>query len=142
MKFKQIFFTVAISAVTAFAVIWGYGTYLKKNNSYAGQQAGVVPANYKYAGFFGGSNPPGNTIDFTAPAEAATPAVVHIKTKTNAKQVNNSLRNWPMKYWTKKMQAVITRPLWILVQLFANRQSLCAAIAHYKKYVWRLMKAG
>lgn len=91
MKFKQIFFTVAISAVTAFAVIWGYGTYLKKNNSYAGQQAGVVPANYKYAGFFDGSNPPGNTIDFTAPAEAATPAVVHIKTKTNAKQVNNSL---------------------------------------------------
>jgi Do/DeqQ family serine protease len=91
MKWKQIFFTVAISAVTALAVIWGYGTYFAKNNSYAGQQAGVVPANYKYAGLFDGNTPPGNSLDFTAPAEAATPAVVHIKTKTNAKQVNNSL---------------------------------------------------
>jgi serine protease Do len=92
MKFKQIFFTVAISAVTALVVIWGYGTYVKHNNSYAGQQNGVVPANYKYAGFFdGNTTAPGGAIDFTAPAEAATPAVVHIKTKTNAKQVSNSL---------------------------------------------------
>ncbi len=92
MKLKQIFFTVAISAVTALAVMWGYGAYVKNSNTYAGQQAGVIPANYKYAGFFDGNTaPPGTAIDFTAPAEAATPAVVHIKTKTNAKQVNNSL---------------------------------------------------
>lgn len=92
MKLKQIFVTVAISAVTAFAVMWGYGTYLKSSNTYAGQQSGIMPANYKYAGFFdGNSTPPGAGVDFTAPAEAATPAVVHIKTKTNAKQVNNSL---------------------------------------------------
>ncbi len=92
MKLKQIFFTVAISAVTALAVIWGYGKYVTNSNTYAGQQAGVVPANYKYAGLFdGNATPPGGAIDFTAPAEAATPAVVHIKTKTNAKQVNNSL---------------------------------------------------
>ena len=92
MKWKQVFFTVAISAITALAVMWGYGTYYAKNNTYAGQQNGVVPANYKYAGLFDGNTaPPGNTIDFTAPAQAATPGVVHIKTKTNAKQVNNSL---------------------------------------------------
>ena len=92
MKFKQIFFTVAISAVTALAVMWGYGAYVKNSNTYAGQQAGVMPANYKYAGLFDGNTaPPGGAIDFTAPAEAATPAVVHIKTKTNAKQVSNSL---------------------------------------------------
>jgi len=92
MKFKQIFFTVAISAVTALAVIWGYGTYVKNSNTYAGQQAGVMPANYKYAGLFdGNTTPPGAAIDFTVPAEVATPAVVHIKTKTNAKQVNNNL---------------------------------------------------
>ena len=91
MKWKQIFFTVTISAVTALAVIWGYGTFFAKSNTYAGQQAGVMPANYTYAGLFDGSTPPGSTIDFTAPAQAATPAVVHIKTKTNAKQVNNSL---------------------------------------------------
>ncbi|MEO7307716.1 MAG: trypsin-like peptidase domain-containing protein [Ferruginibacter sp.] len=91
MKWKQIFFTVTISAVTTLGVIWGYGTYVGKNNSYAGQQEGVVPANYKYAGLFDGTTPPGNAVDFTAPAQAATPAVVHIKTKTNAKQVSNSL---------------------------------------------------
>ena len=92
MKWKQILFTVMISALTAFGVMWGYGTYVKKDSTYAGQQAGVVPANYnKYAGLFDGNTPPGGALDFTLPAEAATPAVVHIKTKTNAKQVNNNL---------------------------------------------------
>lgn len=91
MKWKQILFTITISAVTTLAVIWGYGTFFAKSDAYAGQQNGVVPANYKYAGLLDGNTPPGNTVDFTAPAEAATPAVVHIKTKTNAKQVNNNL---------------------------------------------------
>ncbi len=91
MKLKQIFFTVSISAITALAAVWGYGTYLAKNNSYAGQQQGVIPANYKYAGLLDGNTPPNNAVDFTVPAEAATPGVVHIKTKTNARQVNNSL---------------------------------------------------
>ncbi len=91
MKLKQIFFTVAISAVTAIAVIWGYSTFFVEKDTYAGQQNGVIPANYKYTGLLDGNTPPGNTVDFTAPAQAATPAVVHIKTKTNAKQANNSL---------------------------------------------------
>ena len=90
MKMKQIFFTVCISAVTTLGVIWGYGTFIAKENTYAGQQTGVIPANYKYAGFGDGTTA-SNAIDFTIPAEAATPAVVHIKTKTNAKQVNNNL---------------------------------------------------
>jgi len=91
MKLKQVLFTVAISAVTTLGIIWGYGTLSKRNNTYAGQEAGVVPSNYKYAGFLDGSTPPNGVVDFTAPAAAATPAVVHIKTKTNAKQVNNNL---------------------------------------------------
>ena len=91
MKWKQILATVAISAVTTLGVIWGYAKFSGRNDSYAGQQAGVVPANYKYAGLLDGNTPPGNTLDFTIPSEAATPAVVHIKTKTNAKQVNNNL---------------------------------------------------
>lgn len=91
MKLKQVLFTVVISAITTLGVIWGYGKFIKKNNSYAGQEAGVVPANYKYAGFFDGQGSPTGAMDFTAPAAAATPAVVHIKTKTNAKQVNNNL---------------------------------------------------
>lgn len=91
MKWKQILFTVALSAVTTLAVIWGYNRYSGLNNNYAGQQAVTVPDNYKYAGLTEGNTLPGNTLDFTTPAEAATPAVVHIKTKTNAKQVNNNL---------------------------------------------------
>lgn len=91
MKLKQVLFTVAISAVTTLAMIWGYGTFFKKNNAYAGQEPGVMPANYKYAGLLDGNTPPPGNLDFTGPSAAATPAVVHIKTKTNAKQVSNNL---------------------------------------------------
>ncbi len=90
MKLKQVLFTAAVSAVTTIGVIWGYSTFIKKDNTYAGQQTGAVPSNYKYAGF-DGTMPPNNAVDFTAPSAAALPAVVHIKTKTNAKQVNNNL---------------------------------------------------
>jgi serine protease Do len=91
MKFKQIAFTVAISAITTLGVIWGYGKYAKSNNTYAGQPINTLPSNYaKQTGLFDGTTPPG-AVDFTMPAAAATPAVVHIKTKTNAKQVNNNL---------------------------------------------------
>ena len=91
MKLKQVLFTVAVSAITTIAVIWGYGTFVKKNNTYAGQEAGILPANYKYAGLLDGNSTNGNVTDFTVPAAVATPAVVHIKTKTNAKQVSNNL---------------------------------------------------
>ena len=91
MKLKQVLFTVAISAVTTIAVIWGYGTFFKKDNTYAGQEQGTIPSNYRYAGLNDdGSTPPVN-MDFTQPAAAATPGVVHIKTKTNAKTVSNNL---------------------------------------------------
>ncbi len=90
MKVKQVFFTIAISALTAFGVMWGYNKVLQNNNTYAGQEKGVVPVNYKYAGLFDNNTPPG-AVDFTQPAAAALPTVVHIKTKTNAKQVSNNL---------------------------------------------------
>lgn len=91
MQVKNVFSTVLISAVTAFGVIWGYAKYNKSQHTFAGQEYGVVPSNYKYAGFNGEGMPPTGAIDFTIPSAAATPAVVHIKTKTNAKQVNNNL---------------------------------------------------
>lgn len=92
MKVKQLVLTVAISAITALGIIWGYSHYVKSNNTYGGQMTGVLPANYKYAGFNenGTATAPG-AIDFTEPAAAAIPTVVHIKTKTNAKQLSNNL---------------------------------------------------
>ena len=87
MKLKQVLFTVVISAVTAFGVMWGYGKFVNKS-SYAGQFS--VPGNYKFTGFNNNNTPPA-TADFTQPAAAALPTVVHIKTKINAKQVSNNL---------------------------------------------------
>src|SRR6185312_1185932 len=90
MKTKNIFFTVLISAVTTLAVIFGYNKYAQNGNNPNFQSA--IPANYKYAGFLdSGNSPSGAPVDFTQAAAAAIPAVVHIKTLTNAKAVNNNL---------------------------------------------------
>lgn len=87
MNLKQTLGIVAISATTAIASVWAVGKI--NNNRFSGtQDQGKIPANY--AGYFGNNNVPAN-LDFTAPATAATPAVVHIKTKTNAKQITNNL---------------------------------------------------
>jgi len=90
MKLKQALFTITLSALTALGVVWGYAKFVQNNNTYAGQQAGSIPSNYKLAGLNENNLPPG-AVDFTQPAAAALPAVVHIKTKTNAKQVSNNL---------------------------------------------------
>ncbi len=91
MKFKHIFFTALISALTTMAIAWGYGSYFKSDNLYGGQAAGTVPDNYKFTGLTEGDQPAGEGPDFVKSAQAAIPTVVHIKTKTNAKQVTNSL---------------------------------------------------
>lgn len=91
MKLKQVFFTALISALTTMAIVWGFGSYFKSSDNYGGQQAGVVPSNYKYTGLTEGDQPLGGAPDFIQSAQAATPTVVHIKTKTNAKQVTNNL---------------------------------------------------
>lgn len=86
MNLKNVLTVVAISATTAILSVVGYGKWMEKK--YAGtQEAGKLPVNY--AGFFG-NNVPGGPADFTAAATSATPAVVHIKTKTKARQVANS----------------------------------------------------
>lgn len=92
MKLKQVFLTALVSALTTVGFIWGYGKISSNKDVYAGQQAGVVPSNYKYTGFTEGDGQgPGGAPDFVQSAQAATPTVVHIKTKTNAKQVSNNL---------------------------------------------------
>src|SRR5688572_30731950 len=92
MKLKQILLVIGISAVSAVTSVWIYGKTMAKQQSYVQSAAGNMPVNY--AGFFdnvaGGVADP---IDFTKAANAAVPAVVHIKTKTSAKKVNNQLGN-------------------------------------------------
>jgi len=90
MKTKNILLSVLISALTTLAVIFGYNKYEHNSNNPNFQS--TIPTNYKYAGFLdSGYGPAGAPIDFTQAAAAAIPAVVHIKTLTNAKTVNNNL---------------------------------------------------
>ncbi|MBV9987103.1 MAG: trypsin-like peptidase domain-containing protein [Chitinophagaceae bacterium] len=87
MNLKNIIAVVALSASTAIASVWGFNKY--QQHQYAGiQDPGKLPVNY--AGFFGNNNTPANVVDFTPAATSATPAVVHIKTRTKARQVSNN----------------------------------------------------
>ncbi|RFM28876.1 trypsin-like peptidase domain-containing protein [Deminuibacter soli] len=87
MKLKSILLVVAISASTAVLSVWGYGKWMQ--HQYAGtQDPGKLPVNY--ARFFD-KNAPAGPVDFTSAATSATPAVVHIKTRTKARQVTNNL---------------------------------------------------
>jgi Do/DeqQ family serine protease len=91
MKLKNILLVVVISAATAILSVWGYAKYMERNGSYGMQQeSGKLPVNY--AGFFDKNNVPVGPVDFTAASTAATPAVVHIKTRTKEKQVSNNNR--------------------------------------------------
>lgn len=87
MNLKNILAVVAISAATAVLSVWGYSKLQERQ--YGGiQESGKLPVNY--AGFFGNKDTPSGLIDFTPAATSATPAVVHIKTKTKARQVSNN----------------------------------------------------
>ncbi|MFL5744512.1 MAG: trypsin-like peptidase domain-containing protein [Niastella sp.] len=94
MKWKQILAIVLISASTTGVTMWGVnhfshdGTYVYQKSG----DTGKIPANY--AGFNGinGSTGP---ADFSAAAEAAIPATVHIKTKATRTVSNNLPRNNP-----------------------------------------------
>jgi serine protease Do len=95
MKLKQVFLTAFISALTTVGIIWGYTSYEKNMNTYAGQEAGVIPSNYKLTRYDGNTNIPTGAVDFTQAAQEALPTVVHIKTKTNARQITNNLPSAP-----------------------------------------------
>ena len=82
LNLKNVLVIVGISATTTILSVWGYAKLNYSNNAF--ESANNLPANY--ASLFQG-NAPSSTVDFTPAASAASPAVVHIKTKTNAKQV-------------------------------------------------------
>ena len=85
LNVKNVLAIVGISMATTLVSAWGFNHFMKSNDSFYSD--GKLPANY--ANFFNG-NAPSTTIDFTPAASAASPAVVHIKTKTNAKKVESS----------------------------------------------------
>ena len=90
MNFKNVLAVVGISITTTLASIWGVGKLTHSNNGDFTQQPGKLPANY--AGFYDGDKATNQIlpVDFTAAAAAATPAVVHIKTRIGARTVTNS----------------------------------------------------
>ena len=85
MNLKNVAAIIGICATTTIASMWAYGKFSKSYSSF--ESDGKLPANY--ASFFNG-NAPGTTVDFTPAANAASPAVVHIKTKTIAKKIESN----------------------------------------------------
>lgn len=89
MKWKQLLLIVVISASSAVGSVWMYEKLSNPKKAIVQTTEGKLPVNY--AGFFengtGGIDP----IDFTKAANAAVPAVVHIKTKIAAKKLSNDL---------------------------------------------------
>ena len=84
LNYKNVLAIIGISACTTLLSILGFAKWAKSNSN-AVETNGKLPANY--ASFFNG-NAPASTVDFTPAASSASPAVVHIKTKTNAKRVD------------------------------------------------------
>lgn len=92
MNFKNVLAVVALSASTAIASVWGFSKFQEAR--FAGvQDEGKLPVNY--AGFFDNKNSPAPVVDFTPAATAATPAVVHIKTITKARQMSGQRQKNP-----------------------------------------------
>ena len=93
MKWKQLLLVIGVSALTAVSSAWLYNYFAQGRYGISvGQFSdGKVPVNY--AGFFDNAAPGAEVTDFTKAANAAVPAVVHIKTKTPAKRITNQLPN-------------------------------------------------
>lgn len=90
MKWKQLLLVIGVSALSAVSSVWIYGKVIsnRQGTGFFQSTDGKAPVNY--AGFFNAA--PGNeAVDFTKAANAAVPAVVHIKTKTPAKRITNQL---------------------------------------------------
>lgn len=89
MRLKQVILIVAISAASAVGSVALYNKFTNHPTAVGSAEKGI-PANY--AGFFDGkTGTPAEGLDFTNAANAAVPAVVHIKTKIPAKKVSNNL---------------------------------------------------
>ena len=92
MKAKHVLITVLVSAITALSSVFLYAKLNNNGNSVL-QSQNQLPVNY--AGLFdsGGGTP--GPVSFEGAATTSIPAVVHIKTKTNPSQTNNTRRKNP-----------------------------------------------
>ena len=79
---------MGISASTAVGSVWTYNKFNDKEIVLGSNEKGV-PANY--TGFFDGKIASAEGIDLTKAANAAVPAVVHIKTKIPAQKRTNNV---------------------------------------------------
>ena len=98
MKLKQILLVIAVSATSALGSVWIYSKTAGTGNAFVQSTNGNMPVNY--AGFNDNITGVSDPIDFVKAANAAVPAVVHIKTKIPARKVSNQLprnRNNPME---------------------------------------------
>src|SRR5688572_29249556 len=89
MKWKQLLLIVAVSASSAVGSVWMYENLSGTKKTLAQATDSKLPVNY--AGFFENGTNGIDPIDFTKAANAAVPAVVHIKTKIAAKKLSNDL---------------------------------------------------
>ncbi len=95
MNVKNVLAIVGISIATTLTSVWGLGKLSHRADGEYVQQAGKLPANY--AGFYDNEKAANQVlpVDFTAAAAAATPAVVHIKTRIGARTVQQQQRRSP-----------------------------------------------
>jgi len=96
MTLKRSLAVVLVSAATSVGSVWGYGKYQQHQ-----QLASDIPSNsniFKNTGYSENAIA-APMVDFEKAAAKAAPAVVHIKTKTKAKQVadNPAMQNNPFK---------------------------------------------
>ena len=64
MNLRNVLTTVALSAITALIVVWGYERFNESRIALSGQHAGAMPSNYKFASLGDGNLPPAGA-DFT-----------------------------------------------------------------------------
>ncbi len=89
MKWKQLLLVIFVSAASAIGSVWVYGKLYPRRAAVVQMQDGKMPVNY--AGYLDNLADGAELTDFTKAANAAVPAVVHIKTKIPARRVVNDL---------------------------------------------------
>ncbi len=96
MNRKTILMVVGVSAITALVTAWTFGQLSGAGKgSEIFSKDGKLPANYASFVQDGKTAAAQGGIDFTAAANAATPAVVHIKTKISARTVTQQMPRSP-----------------------------------------------